>query len=143
MVAGFFIFEKNIIMPLTPEVRSEIFDILVQAMQTCTPPMVVTKNSDQGFEIIGNKPVPYGHDKKIIPGMFFASAVPRKDMVSFYLFPLYGQEEIFSAMAPIAMKCLKGKTCFNFKKIEQVNKKEIEAMLKKGVAIWKKMGYMQ
>ena len=64
-------------------------------------------------------------------------------MVSFYLFPLYGGAEHFKNIAPIAMKCLKGKTCFNFKKPEQVIKKEISALLKQGMDVWKKQGYMK
>ena len=130
-------------MALTNEDKATIFNTLVEALKTCTPPMVITKNSSEGFELIGNKPVPYGYKKEIIPGMYFSSVVARKDMVSFYVFPLYGQEEFFKEIAPTAMKCLKGKTCFNFKKPEQVNKKEIVAILKQGVKIWKQMGYLK
>jgi hypothetical protein len=46
-------------------------------------------------------------------------------------------------VAPSLSKYLKGKTCFHFKKEEQVNEKELSALLKKGVAAWKKMGYMK
>ncbi|HRF77264.1 MAG TPA: hypothetical protein PLB46_11875 [Chitinophagales bacterium] len=130
-------------MALTETDKATIFNTLVEALQTCTPPMVVTKNTNAVFELIGNKPVPYGYKKEIIPGMYFSSVVARKDMVSFYVFPLYGQEDLFKDIAPIAMKCLKGKTCFNFKKTEQVNKKEIVAILKQGVKIWKQMGYLK
>lgn len=130
-------------MALTNEDKATIFNTLVEALKTCTPPMVITKNSSEGFELIGNKPVPYGYKKEIIPGMYFSSVVARKDMVSFYVFPLYGQEEFFKEIAPTAMKCLKGKTCFNFKKPEQVIKKEIVAILKQSVKIWKQMGYLK
>ena len=92
---------------------------------------------------MGNKPVPYGSTKKIVPGMYFSSAVARKDMVSFYYFPLYYHEKDFKDTIPTMIKCLKGKTCFNFKKPEQVNTKELNALLKKGVQAWKKNGYMK
>ena len=130
-------------MALTVADKAIIFNTLVEAIQTCSPPMVVTKNTSEVFELIGNKPVPYGYKKEIIAGMYFSSVVARKDMVSFYVFPLYGQEDLFKDIAPTAMKCLKGKTCFNFKKTEQVNKKEITAILKQGVKIWKQLGYMK
>ncbi|MBK7440812.1 MAG: hypothetical protein IPL12_04110 [Bacteroidetes bacterium] len=130
-------------MPLSPQTAETIFNTLVEAMTSLCPPLVITKNKKDVFEIIGNTPVPYGSTKKIIPGMYFASAVIRKDMVSFYVFPIYGHPELFIDVAPIAMKCLKGKTCFNFKKTEQVNKKEILAMLKKALAVWKKAGYVK
>jgi hypothetical protein len=86
--------------------------------------------------------VPYGYDKKIVPGMYFSSFVARKDMVSFYFFPMYMQAE-FKDLIPIMIKTLKGKTCFNIKKPEQIDEKELAALLKKGVAAWKKMGYMK
>jgi hypothetical protein len=130
-------------MPLSAQDKTEILHRLKNAMHTCCPPMVITGNGENGMAIIGNKPVPYGYDKRIIPGMFFASASGRKDMVSFYLFPIYDNVKPFQDLAPIAIKCLKGKTCFNFKKLEQVDEAEIIAMLKLGVQYWHKLGYMQ
>lgn len=130
-------------MPLTAEATKQITTILRESLHECCPPMVITKESEKGMEIIGNKPVPYGYKKIIVPGMYFSSFVARKDMVSFYIFPLYGGEEYFKNIAPLAMKCLKGKTCFNFKKPEQVIKSEIDALLKKGVEVWKQQGYMK
>jgi hypothetical protein len=130
-------------MPLKPEVRRNIFNKLKSALKKQSPPMVCTKDKADCYELIGNKPVPYGSRKKIVPGIYFASTVARKDMVSFYLFPLYYHEKEFAKLAPTAMKCLKGKTCFNFKKEEQVIDKEIDALLEKGAAMWKKSGYMK
>lgn len=106
--------------------------------------MVIQKVEDEegGYAIIGNKPVPYGSDKKIIPGMFFASVAQRKDSVAFYFFPAYMHKGL-KDIAPSLYKCLKGKTCFHFKKEEQVNEKELAALLKAGILAWKKMGYMK
>lgn len=129
-------------MPLQPEVRSEIFEKVKKALKKQTPPMVVAKEKDEVFEIMGDKPVPYGSKKQIIPGMYFSSVVARKDMVSFYFFPIYFNEA-FQDLIPTMIKSLKGKTCFNFKKTEQVNEKELDALLKKGVQAWKGMGYMK
>lgn len=129
-------------MPLTAEDRAEIFSLLTAAMQDYCPPMVVAKSTKDAFEIIGNKPVSYGSTKKIIPGMYFASAVARKDMVSFYLFPLYGEPDLFQGVAPKTWKCLKGKTCFNFKKVTDVDSKELKKLLQQAVKLWKKSGYL-
>jgi len=129
-------------MALTEEVKNEIAGKLRKALAKCAPPMVITRQSETGMELIGNKPVPYGYDKKIIPGMFFSSFVVRKDMVSFYFFPMYVADQ-FKELIPTMIKTLKGKTCFNIKKVEQVNEKELSALLKKGVAAWQKQGYMK
>ncbi len=105
--------------------------------------MVCAKDTADAYEIIGNFPVPYGSTKKMIPGMFFSSAVARKDMVSFYFMPAYFNKKGFAKVAPAAMKCMKGKSCFNFKREEQVVEKEIDALLSMGVEIWKKHGYVK
>jgi hypothetical protein len=130
-------------MPLTNETRTNIFNKLKKGLEKCSPPMVVKSDKPGVYEIIANKPMPYGYKKVIVPGMYFSSAVERKDMVSFYFFPCYSNPESFKSVAPTLLKCLKGKTCFNFKKEEQVDNKELAALLKKGMEIWKKMGYMK
>ncbi len=130
-------------MPLAPEIRTAIFTRLKSALGKCVPPMVVSKEKKDVYELMGNKPVPYGSKKTIVPGMYFSSVVARKDMVSFYFFPLYYQEKNFAEVIPNLIKSLMGKTCFNFKKPEQLNEKELAAMLKKGMQAWKKNGYMK
>lgn len=130
-------------MPLNPEVRNTIFDKLKASLEKQCPPMVCTKDKADNFEIIGNKPVPYGSTKKIVPGMYFASTVARKGMVSFYFMPIYYDKKNYTDIAPTLLKSLKGKACFNFKKVEQVDEKELDALLKKGSQVWKKLGYMK
>jgi len=129
-------------MPLTDETRKLIFDKLKKNLKKYSPPMVASEGTKLSYQLIGNKPVPYGYDKKIIPGMYFASIAQRKDSVAFYFFPSYMNTQLKDT-APSLYKCLKGKTCFHFKKEEQVDEKELNALLKKGVEAWKKMGYMK
>lgn len=105
--------------------------------------MAASKDKEGVYELMGNKPVPYGSKKIIVPGMYFSSVVARKDMVSFYFFPIYFHTSDFIDLIPTMAKYLKGKTCFNFKKREQVNTKELSALMKKGVVAWKKAGYMK
>ncbi|MFM7022184.1 MAG: hypothetical protein ACKOXB_04340 [Flavobacteriales bacterium] len=105
--------------------------------------MVIEKKGELSITIIGNKPVPYGSKKVIVPGMYFVSVEQRKDSVVFYFFPGYMNAEAYINKAPDLWKCLKGKTCFHFKKESDVNEKELAAILKIGVDAWKKMGYMK
>ena len=131
-------------MPITSEVRTNIFNTLSKALKKCSPPMVSTcDDKKQSLELVGNKAVPYGHDKKIIPGMFFAAVMQRKDSVAFYFFPIYYKSDQFKKAAPYLMKCLKGKNSFHFKKEEEVNEKELDALLKLGVKAWKAEGYLR
>lgn len=130
-------------MPITPADKKIIFDTLKSALEKQAPPMVACKDKEHVFELMGNKPVPYGSKKTIVPGMYFSSVVSRKDSVNFYFFPIYFHLDDYKKICPTILKCLKGKTCFHFKKTEQVNEKELNAMLKKGAVAWKKMGYMK
>ena len=129
-------------MALTAEAKASIFKKLKKSMEKFSPPMVYKKGSAHTYELIGNKPVPYGYKKEIIPGMFFASAVVRKDSVAFYFFPCY-MNPVFKNTAPSLYKHLKGKTCFHFRKEEDVNEKELAELLRKGGGAWKKAGYMK
>lgn len=129
-------------MAFTEETKQEIVTKLKTALKKCTPPLVIIKDTKDGMELIGNKPVPYGSAKKIVPGMYFASLIIRKDYLSFHFFPIYFAREHFEPIIPTFIKCLKGKTCFTIKKLEQVNEKELDALLKKGIEVFKKSGYM-
>jgi hypothetical protein len=130
-------------MPLLPATRQAIFTIVKEALARCCPPMVVSKDTTDVFELMGNKPVPYGSTKKIVPGMYFCSVVARPAAVTFYFFPIYYHEKDFEKTIPTLKKSLKGKTCFILKKVEQIDKKELNALLKQGVQAWKKSGYMK
>lgn len=124
------------------ETRMQLFHTLKSHLKKLVPPMVEHESTERHhYELTGNKPVPYGHDKKIIPGMYFASIAHRKDSVAFYFFPAYFGHD-FQNIAPGIMKCLKGKTCFHFKKPEQLNESELEKMLQKGLQLWRAEGYM-
>jgi hypothetical protein len=112
-------------------------------MEDNCPPLVRTKNSKEGFEVMGNVPTQYGSKKVMVPGMYFASALIRPGNVSFYFFACYTAPKEFEKVAPTAMKCLDGKTCFHFKKEEQVVEKEIRLMFKKGIGFYKKQGWVK
>ena len=130
-------------MQITAETKKEIVAKISKVLEKYSPPMVIVSKSENGMQLIGNKKVMYGSKKELVPGMFFVSVVSNKTMVSFHFFPMYYNEKTYTPLAPYLMKYLKGKTCFNFTKPEQVDEKELDAILKKGVESWIKSGYMQ
>jgi hypothetical protein len=130
-------------MPLKPEVRKAIFSSLKRALEKQCPPMVCSKETATSYELIGNIPVPYGSTKKIVPGMYFASVVARKDMVSFYFMPIYYHREDYVDIAPRLLGNLKGKACFNFRNADHIDKQELDSLLRKGARVWKNLGYMK
>jgi hypothetical protein len=130
-------------MPLSAADRQLIFDSIRNSLRKVAPPMAISKDTTEVFKLMGNKPVPYGSKKTIVPGMYFSSVVSRKDSVSFYFFPMYYMAKDYEKIFPTMHKFLKGKTCFTFKKPEQISTKELDALMKRGVQAWKKSGYMK
>ncbi len=130
-------------MPITEETRMLIFDKIKKNLEKFVPPMIVSADSlNTSYEIIGNKPVPYGYNKKMVPGMFFASIAQRKDSVTFHFFPLYMDAKL-KELAPSLYKCLQGKTCFHFKKLEQIDENELSLLIENGVLLWNTFLYMK
>ena len=129
-------------MPIKEETKNIIFNKLKKFLEKLTPPLVVNTHSEtDSFEVIGNKPVPYGSSNKIVEGMYFGSIAKRKDSVVFYFFPCYMNPKLIEDV-PEIIKCLKGKTCFHFKREEQINEKELQLILNRGMDEWKKLGYV-
>ena len=131
-------------MAVTPETKKKITDSLKKIMKQFAPPLVEKKAAGaMGYELMGNVEAAYGHKKEMVPGMYFASTTYRKDSVVFYFFPTYMNATEFKALAPNTYKTLKGKTCFHFKKEEDVNEKELSAMFKLGIQHYKKQGWIK
>ncbi len=141
-------------MPVTLETKQKIFESLKKVMRKFSPPLANKKlqaysptptegEADSSYELIGNIETTYGSKKEIVPGMYFASTMIRKDSVVFYFFPTYLNEKEFKSIAPLTYKCLKGKTCFHFKKEADVNEKELNDMIKLGIVAYKKQGWIK
>ena len=130
-------------MTITEETKQVIYQKLKSNLEKFAPPMTANeKPLKNSFELIGNKPVPYGYSKKIVPGMFFASVEYCKNSVALHFFPLYLDPKL-NEIIPSLNKYLTGKTCFHFSKEEQVDEMELQAILKIGIEKWKVLGYLQ
>lgn len=129
-------------MAISLETRTLIFNKIKTCLGDFVPPLVVVTNSlDGSYEVIGNHPVPYGYDKKMVPGMFFASIVHRKESVAFHFFPIYMNPGLLE-FAPALNKFLKGKTCYHFKEESQVVETELNLLLEEGIKVWRKLQYL-
>ncbi|MEO5594759.1 MAG: hypothetical protein ABIR15_03775 [Chitinophagaceae bacterium] len=72
---------------------------------------------------------------------YFGGVLIQKTMVAFYFFPIYSHPTNFVISAPIK-KNLKGKSCFNFKKLDDDQEKAIGQLLKEGADLYKKEGIL-
>ncbi len=97
----------------------------------------VSKKGPEGFEVIGTFPVQQGRQQ--VPGHYFASTVLKPQDVRLYFFPIYTHPKQF-ALSEEFGKMLKGKSCFHIKRWDDGIAQEVEAMIEKGVSIYKDGG---
>src|SRR5437667_4314194 len=57
-----------------------------------------------------------------------------KDYVSFYLMSVYARPELLKGMSPELKKRMQGKSCFNFKEVDEKLFKEMARLTKAGAA---------
>jgi hypothetical protein len=66
--------------------------------------------------------------------LFFAGARIGKAYVSFHLMPVYACPELLKGMSPELKRRMQGKSCFNFKSVDEDLLKELARLTKAGFA---------
>lgn len=112
----------------------EIRGFLTSSLKKYIPPLRVNKDKKEVFEISGTKKAMQG--KQLVNGFYFASVVPKPKDARLYFFPIYTHPSFFDTISPELRKCLKGKSCFHFKKLNQELQSEIESMIERGISIY-------
>jgi hypothetical protein len=74
-----------------------------------------------------------GHySQKYKKELFFGSAIIQKNYVSFYLMPVYMYPELRETISPELAKRMQGKSCFNFKHLDEALFDELTTLTKRG-----------
>ena len=60
--------------------------------------------------------------------LFFGAVQIRKNYVSYHLMPVYVFPDLLQGMSPELMKRMQGKSCFNFKAVDEQLMSELEAL---------------
>ncbi len=100
----------------------------------------IRKDDSSGFEAAGTIPTMQGKQK--VNGFYFASTIPKPNDCRLYFFPIYTDTAQFQNIDPLLRKCLKGKSCFHIKKMDDSLKASIQNMIDKGIAIYKEKGLL-
>jgi hypothetical protein len=74
--------------------------------------------------------------------MYFGSVKINKNYVSYHLMPVYVFPDLRDDMSPALTKRMQGKSCFNFKTIEDVLYKELAELTKAGYSKYESAGYL-
>jgi hypothetical protein len=74
--------------------------------------------------------------------LFFGAVQIKKNYVSFHLMPVYVQPALLEGVSPALLKRMQGKSCFNFRQIDNRLFDELEALTKAGYASYKAQGFV-
>jgi hypothetical protein len=87
--------------------------------------------------VVADKPGHYylnsGYSEKWKKELMFAAAEIKKNYVSFYLFPVYMFPDLLDGLSDGLKKRMQGKSCFNFKTVDELLLAELAALTQKGI----------
>jgi hypothetical protein len=90
---------------------------------------------EPSLKLIDDTPGKYyletGYSEKWKKPLFFGSAVVQKNYVSFYLMPVYMYPDLLEGISPALKKRMQGKSCFNFKQVDEGLLDELEVLTQK------------
>lgn len=75
--------------------------------------------------------------------LFFGAVRIGKSYVSFHLIPVYAQPDLLSSVSPELMKHMQGKSCFNFRSMDEELFKELERLTDAGFERFKAGQYLE
>ena len=94
-------------------------------------------------DIEGNYYLNTHHVMKNKKPLFFAATKVCKRYVSFHLMPVYVFPELLNTISPELRKKMQGKSCFNFKSVDEALFDELAELTQAGFNFYKKEGYIK
>jgi hypothetical protein len=80
----------------------------------------------------GNYYLETSYNEKWKKPLFFGAATIQKNYVSFYLMPVYMFPELLAGISPGLKKRMQGKSCFNFKGVDELAFAELANLTRQG-----------
>lgn len=69
--------------------------------------------------------------------LFVAGVQTKKNYVSYHLMPVYMRPELLKTLSPRLAKRMQGKSCFNFTTVDPDEAKELSALTRAGIAVFR------
>lgn len=113
----------------------QIFDSLHSILTPYVDSLSITVNEPDNIQINTNFIMP---NKK---NMFFGAAKIGKSYVSYHLMPVYVYPELLNDISADLKKHMQGKSCFNFKAVDNILFRELTELTKTCYIKFKKAGY--
>ena len=111
-----------------------IHSTLCEMLKAHVPQLRIRVDKPENLELCGTKEVMQG--RKMVDGYYFSSVVPKPKDVRLYFFPIYTHPTAYEDLPEKLRKCLKGKSCFHIKYLDEDLETAIKAMIDKGVALY-------
>ena len=112
-------------MTISPDFQP-VFAGLRAILQPYAPHLTVKHDLDDLYYLDG----PYS--QKFKRELFFGSTQVKKNYVSFYLMPVYMYPELLETISPGLKKHMQGKSCFNFKHVDEALFEELAGLTQRG-----------
>ncbi|MBI4789127.1 MAG: hypothetical protein HY782_19010 [Chloroflexi bacterium] len=104
-----------------------IFKRLKRILQRFETDLVVQANASGNYSL--NTPFSDAYAKEV----FFGAVQVRKNYVSYHLMPVYVFPDLLEDISPNLKKRMHGKSCFNFKVLDQETLEELERLTARGI----------
>ncbi len=110
-----------------PEQRFEdVYTILSAMMKSFSDSLVVKADSKDGLMLVGPNPDIKGRE------LWFGGVEIKKNYVSYHLMPVYMNPGLLEDLSPELRKRMQGKSCFNFKKVDEKLFSDLRDLTQKG-----------
>lgn len=114
-----------------------IFEKLKSILKPYSSKFIVKVDTPAGFSLDG------AYNEKWKKELFFGATQIKKNYVSFYLMPVYMYPDMVENISPELKRHMQGKSCFNFKKVDDSLFSELSKLTKQGFERFMKENYSQ
>lgn len=116
--------------------REEVFQRLKKSISKHKRKLDV--HTDESTSYYLNCPEPDSNGKPV----FFGAVQSRKSYVSYHLMPVYMYPDLLDGISPELKKRMQGKSCFNFKNIDETVFKELDALTQSALKRFESEGHI-
>lgn len=104
--------------------KSQVFGLLRPILSALAQELSVAKDTDDNYYLNTLKTTKSGSP------VFFGAVQIKKQAVSFHLMPVYSEPALLESISPDLRKRMQGKSCFNFKAVDEILFQELEVLTK-------------
>ena len=111
----------------SPEKFSQIFERLKAILSGYQDTAVLTTDNAENYLLNA------GYSAQYKKELFLGGVQIKKNYVSYHLMPVYMYPDLLEGVSPQLKKRMQGKSCFNFKKVDEPLFLELEQLTQRGV----------